>query len=123
MENIKMNKKVKSAWIAKLRSGKYKKTTGVLREVVQGEHCYCAMGLLALTYEEKTGRKLWLRPDSAVRDQKEEKELIKWAGFRENTNIVFGPFVNTNRGRSDIAGLNDRGDSFLEIANIVEKEL
>lgn len=48
-----MRKDVKDAWIKKLLSGEYKQTRHRLRRVVDGQDCFCALGLLGEVLVEK----------------------------------------------------------------------
>lgn len=48
-----MRQDIKDAWMNKLLSGEYKQTRHMLRRVVDGQDCYCALGLLGEVLVEK----------------------------------------------------------------------
>lgn len=110
-----MNKEIKKKWIAALRSGKYKKTTGTLRT---RDNRFCALGVLC----DVIGPSKW----------HSQGPFYKW-GTQMSTLSTEGmklagvdhPMVRLgSESGENILALNDsKGLSFLEIADIIEKNL
>jgi hypothetical protein len=133
-----MNPEIKKLWVEALRSGEYAQSTGALCNLknvgtesrdeyaVKG---YCCLGVLT-DLAVKAGVVEWERsgdglPVQGVREMIEPgintvvtaltpQKVVDWAGL-EWTN----PMV---RGQS-LAGLNDQGKSFEQIAKLIEEEL
>lgn len=106
-----MNAEVKEKWIAALRSGFYKQTGGRLRSP---EDSFCCLGVLCdITHPE-----CW-QPEDVVVPFKYEN--IKRFG------TVPPPLMNEVEMNSDqmfeLAGMNDRGSNFNQIADYIEQNL
>lgn len=112
-----MKKEVADKWVAALRSGKYKQSTGVLRHAGG----FCCLGVLcevaieegiplvvekrgygynAITYNDSSH----LLP----------RAVLSWAEMRWDDGTFLG------RVRKSLVQMNDHGATFEEIANIIE---
>lgn len=109
-----MKKNVARRWVNALRSGKYKKTTGFLKQKDENENeSYCVLGVLCDLYK-KDGKPLSEKEDGfeeaiafAGETQIPPKKVLRWAGLGELEAEV-------------IADLNDDNKSFKQIANYIE---
>lgn len=118
-----MNEDIKSRWLAALRSGDYKQGKDFLHNVENDT--YCCLGVLCDIYAK--GENVECRkPDGGVEyffDAHEvlPNEIIEWAGFKE---FDVNPSVKTDTGIwESVAELNDNGNSFIEIAGMIERSL
>lgn len=80
-----MNPEIKAKWVAALRSGQYKQTTGGMHKMVNGDCYFCAVGVLedlcAEAHEKgwvQNKWTTWLRP-SYTKDQEDSC----WSGISE----------------------------------------
>lgn len=115
-----MKPKVKKLLLEALRSGKYKQTTGKLR---QGDS-FCCLGVICDLHRKstKSSKNKW--DNNHYLCGKFEKgaytlpSLVqKWAGL----NTEMGNFKLKNGQKRSLADLNDGGKSFKQIANYIEK--
>jgi hypothetical protein len=113
-----MNKEIKAKWVAALRSGKYKQTTGALR---RGDS-FCCLGVLCNLHAEahpKTAAKQksinYYMGEGGVLPQ----AVLRWAGLgKYNVDVA----VKYKDIKTNLADLNDRkGLSFKQIANVIER--
>ena len=118
-------------WVTALRSGQYAQGKMVLHEVTPEGDKFCCLGLACKLYadehddilvqiedeqgaagRERTvtvyGGKVRLLPDS----------VCEWLGLRD-TNGTFG---GTDVKWDALTSMNDRGDSFDDIADVIERE-
>jgi hypothetical protein len=108
-----MNKQVKKLWLAALRSGKYKQTTGQLRYGQKRENlAYCCLGVL-----EDLAVKAGVIHGFNGRDGVLGKKVMEWAGLNEPS-----PVAGTGPWRY-LADANDCGKNFRYIADRIEKYL
>lgn len=134
--DIKMKKSVKEAWIAELRSGKYKQGTGYLTM----DDNYCCLGVLCeMAYKENVITKSTV---SAPKYTKGEvivhyadmesilpPAVAVWAGmynpetekYDEDRLNVVKLLIGNNH--TSLAFLNDHGSSFNDIADIIENHI
>lgn len=114
-----MNQEIKTKWIEALKSGKYKQG----REHLRAGDDFCCLGVLCDIYKNQSTEKVeWESPDrgnvysilnhSGVLP----KPVQEWAEL-DSENPITG-----DAGHS-LAHLNDTGKSFLEIADLIEKNL
>lgn len=121
-----MNSKVKEQWLKALRSGEYKQGNGCLKS---GDE-FCCLGVLTDIYAKENNLQ-WKGGFSA--DAKTEtdkviygKEAIprafvcEWAGLSE-PNPKIKPIEKN--GLDSLAGINDEGYTFEQIADIIEQQL
>lgn len=114
-----MNKDVKEKWVAALRSGEYQQGVGCLRRhtVAQGDE-FCCLGVLCDLYHRETSRGSWSEPVNPsgqvafnTTPALPTHDVLEWAEVRSNR-----PFL-------DYAGMNDRGCTFAEIADAIERAM
>ena len=120
-----MNKHIAERWVQALRSGQYKQGQGELRP---DQDSYCCLGVLCDLYRVEQGRGEW-RADCTQRSafQVPGEDFIEvetavlplaianWAGIQD----VAGEISGTS---DSLAGLNDEGATFPELANLIEKK-
>lgn len=123
-----MNKRIKTKWLKALRSGDYKQGKNVLHSAgKRGNHKFCCLGVLCDLYLNEK-KKDWteISDDRYTKlfssSTKREDYIVlpnnvkRWAGLKENNPSV-------NDGINTLAGYNDNGYTFKQIADIIEKEL
>jgi hypothetical protein len=114
-----VNKEVKRAWVEALRSGKYKQATGRLRRV----DGYCCLGVLCNLYKESHQDCNWSEESDCfcfvIHEENTDpamdflpEKVVEWAGLDSSD-----PHDGT------LVGLNDRGATFDEIADVIEENL
>lgn len=148
-----MDSIIKSKWLKALRSGKYTKTTGILREVDEegsGDYHFCCLGVLCditgkgswrqiNTYEaDNDSSSLWLPTpvmqhvglencDPCVRITEAEKE--KFLTYRTEKfadpvgSLAEHEQEELKQNKIKLSILNDNGFSFAEIADMIERSL
>ena len=130
-----MRKDVMKKWVQALRSGKFKQGTGTLKQFnSKGHNQKCCIGVRCELYKQdmKKNKKKTLSENVYDNDSdfsygycrfggnKEDlpKEVIKWSGMKDN----IGRFTtNTVPSEYSLADLNDLGQKFKTIADIIEK--
>ena len=119
-----MNKEIKEEWIKRLRSGKYKQVSGVLHS----DNGYCCLGVLCEIAVEQEIIPQPTKPNDAgvytyVRSKEGLPEKVrKWAGISKMGDFLFRNEKEDFDYKVSLAELNDEGESFSSIANIIEKE-
>ena len=122
-----MNPEIKERWLKALRSGEYKQGTGWL----QMDGKYCCLGVLCaivadeidLPVEERTDVTnativTYGRPNDKT-DTDLPNKVVEYVGLGSSDPVVE---VATDYKRT-LSNLNDNGMTFLEIADIIEREL
>lgn len=112
-----MNAKIKTRWIKALRSGKYMQGQNLLHQTESGqkEHRYCCLGVLC----ELAVKSNIIPPPRIWRS---EPSVYNYSG---NTGAL--PFKVkywsrlSERDAVGLAGMNDSGASFKEIARYIER--
>lgn len=109
-----MNKELKAKWLEKLRSGKYKQTENSLRLIEEDEtFSYCCLGVLGeCLIDQDPINHYWNSSNYFV-----SKEL----GVIEGGYL--GKRVIPRNIQVLLADMNDKGKSFLEIADYIEENL
>jgi len=116
-----MNKEIKAQWLAALRSGKYKQTTGVLRQDHTNE--MCCLGVLCdiLAPNDWDGqgyhRNELQLPSGSICEQ---------AGLPPPYRGVSALGIETVTGETltnKLAGLNDQSENFDRVIEMIEQEL
>lgn len=109
-----MNKRIKTKWIAALRSGKYTQTRQVLRDA-KG---FCCLGVLCEISKQKTGFGI---AENLIESVEEVlgNTIRKWAGLDQPT----GALVYIDGALDHLSQHNDNSHTFLEIADAIEKQL
>lgn len=108
-----MKKSIMEKWVAALRSGKYKQTTGQLRN----EKGFCCLGVLCNLHAEAHPKFAAKQTDKQVYDGRCEvptNVVLNWAGMKTDTGYI-------DSTGDELTLLNDNGDSFKKIAKIIEK--
>lgn len=125
-----MNNEIKQRWLSALRSGEYEQAKGALRRAKGG---FCCLGVLCDLWLKEKGQE-WQTEGFDPVDQVYFDlecptcegtgdllpiEVQEWAGLSE-----MNPTLPAHKySQQSIAGLNDSGWSFGEIANVIEAEL
>ena len=116
----KLDPKFKKKWLKALRSGKYQQTQGALRDLADnGEYGFCCLGV-ALDLKLKDTKTGWsgyrghnsflLTKTSTV-----SCDTTKWkqSNFAKEIGL-------TAEAQDNLAGLNDEGGGFEQIADYIE---
>jgi len=112
-----MNPQIKQKWVDALRSGEYQQTQNYLRK----EDGFCCLGVLCDLYGKENNVE-WNLANNGHNYEFQEFEsylpssVRKWAGVEGYNFLV-------NNGTETLAGLNDTGCTFEEIAHIIENHL
>jgi hypothetical protein len=122
-----MDKNIKKLWVQPLRSGEFEEGKGYL---VRHDR-YCALGVLSLlsllhgqcTYNEEAGIGLFDNKRFSL-----SYNTMKWAAIAQEGNEFLEPGAGKvkfiyQRKMVSIAGLNDSGMTFPDLAKIIEKLL
>jgi hypothetical protein len=138
-----MNQEIKAKWIAALRSGEYKQGRGHLKGA---QDDFCCLGVLCDLYATEVGG-YWAIRDSVagekepyhtfmMNDRSQEVAdfllpvpVTKWAGLEQRDPSVDVPksvhptTVSSPNYSSSLSLVNDAGQDFSYIADIIEKQL
>ena len=123
-----MKKNIMKKWVKALRSGEYDQGTGCLaQEDESGNHQFCCLGVLCNIMQEETGELKIGNYQSGLTNAYVysyddevgvlENKVMEWSGIKDNN----GAFKYKNNHSVDLASLNDKGKTFEEIADIIEK--
>jgi len=111
-----MNPKIKQKWLNALRSGEYQQTQERLRK----EDGFCCLGVLCDLYIKENNVEWEINEDDMYRYEKHftvlPPSVVGWAGVEDSN-----PYVNGGIGT--LSGLNDKGFTFNEIADLIEEHL
>lgn len=134
-----MNKEKKAAWVAALRSGEYKQTGRSLCRMKDGNRSYCCLGVLSdLSVTDGVGE--WETPSDLRQDTSyvlfwNEPSIVvggyytravrQWAGMTHDADKIEFEFTDPRTGNIetfhvDLAGLNDSGFTFNQIADVID---
>jgi hypothetical protein len=122
-----MDQGKKAQWVAALRSGEYRQGRGHLKKNTDGENFYCCLGVLCeialqdgLPLREHVGGNgatFFNGDDSFL-----PSEIAQWAKLpNDNPSTSLRTIENVEE-NATLSYLNDTGKSFLEIADIIERE-
>jgi hypothetical protein len=111
-----MNPQIKQKWVSALRSSDYQQTKGRLRK----EDKFCCLGVLCDLYG-KENNKEWQHNEVIGYFYENHSfslpsSVVEWSGIADSN-----PLVNDEIGT--LSGLNDRGSTFNEIADVIEEQL
>lgn len=126
-----MNPEIKEQWIKALRSGEYKQGIGQLHyRTKNGSSQFCCLGVLCDlakqagivqefgSSEDTTGvsvsYEIGAAPSGWRKTTYLPQAVVTWAGL---------PCKNPEVGAVSLAGRNDDGETFEEIANAIERNL
>ena len=107
----KMNPKIKKRWCAALRSGQYEQATGQLKD----GYGFCCLGVLTDLYikeNDKEWNELGLCSGLCSSDGELNGIVCAWAGLDD---------ASPSAGEYELASMNDDGESFLKIADLIEQ--
>ena len=107
-----MDKKIKKKWLKALRSGEYKQSLTALKF----KNTFCCLGVLCDLHSKETGNK-WNAGHYLEHDGVLPIEVVDWATLPDGD-----PDIKSNNGVT-LSDANDRGQSFKQIANIIENQL
>jgi hypothetical protein len=110
-----MNDNMRKVLVA-LRSGEYTQTKGTLED----EHGHCCLGVMCDVYQKDTGISVDCRPNGSINGGNLSRHLAvrEWVGLVSDC----GNITHKHRDSSSLAGLNDNGSTFTEIADFIELE-
>lgn len=114
------------AWVAALRSGKYKQGKGELRTK---EDSYCCLGVACDLYQKahpETQRWIkeeWVQGQQWLFEGKSgllPASVKEWLGLRTDEGAFYDgtPYLS----HKTLTGANDTGDTFEQIADLIESE-
>lgn len=128
-----MNKKIKELWLNALRSGEYKQCRYRLKKINnKNQESFCCLGVLTdlaiknskigdwNINKNQTGVNYLNNNRLITRHITLPPDIAHWAGMH-NINST-GTFLGKN-GYISLSDKNDRGASFKQIANIIEKNI
>jgi hypothetical protein len=138
-----MKQEVAQKWIKALRSGKYKQGRKALKYRDKGVTRHCCLGVLCELYQqEKKSKQQRCLKTVEVNPEKEclwldvsgtgkcrafrfantatelPKSVQKWAGMHSED----GVYAFSASRQFNLAALNDKGTTFKEIADVIEKK-
>lgn len=134
-----MKQNIMQKWVKALRSGKFKQGTGTLKHFNRnGQAQHCCLGVLCELYNTTMKKNKKKTLSETVYDncsdfshgycrfggKKEDlpKEVKDWAGMRNSLGKFQANKVDEYGDREEcLADLNDMGQKFKTIANIIEK--
>lgn len=124
-----MNKKAKKLWIDTLRSETLKQGKQRLCVLEDNEYKFCCLGVLCEIYnhEQKLNHKKQLKI-SQCEDCSDESILFEYDGEVAGLPLKVMDWAGLNSmlpyaGDYSLSGMNDRGESFNKIADVIEKYL
>lgn len=100
-------------WVAALRSGEYKQAKQYLRR----GNSYCCLGVLCDLYA-KDRLVQWNGNTFDNRDQDLSSNVCAWVGLRDRD----GAYMTKSGVEISLTNRNDTGNTFSEIADIIESE-
>ena len=112
-----MDETVKAVWLAALRSGKYRRVEGSLRERMHGKTKYCCLGGLCDLGEKKN----WVELGSSFGET-----LYKYGNYPTSDGSFPPKFILRKSGISKansrlLASMNDDGATFKQIVRWIEE--
>jgi hypothetical protein len=111
-----MNPQIKQKWVDALRSGEYQQTQKRLRT----EDGFCCLGVLCDLYGKENNVE-WQHNEVVGYFYENHSfslpsSVVEWSGVEDGN-----PFVNDQT--SSLGSLNDKGSTFIEIADLIEEQL
>lgn len=114
MENkqFRLPKPFAEKWIAALRSGEYKQAKGYTAIKINGEKCYCVLGVAGVVAELSFDK------------LKNEASLLKFAGKGTPIPIeLLSPSYVLTSLPGETSSMNDEGFTFSQIADWIEQNV
>lgn len=124
-----MNKNAQQ-WVAALRSGDYQQGRTRLCSIQDGERFYCCLGVACDLYQREVGgleEHIIKFPGREVVSYgvgafvAMPEKVRKWVGLTDPSGHIGRP-PGRHMERDSLAGLNDSGESFASIADVIESE-
>lgn len=128
-----MDNRIKGLWLDALRSGEYEQGAGQLRNTLTGynedtdsfeptgEFTYCCLGVLCDLYAKENDVE-WHESDLILdKGAFPPNQIAIWAGL--NVDQKVGLFGFESGEPHDVVSMNDRGESFETIADIIERSV
>ncbi len=129
-----MDDKIKALWNRDLESGKYKQGESCLRP---NKRKFCCIGVLCDTHRKETGEGRWVWSESdggylyvqkgAGMEGGEGSTLplfvARWAGLTRHRGFSSWNGDIKIKGMDTLIGMNDDGDSFMDISEVIKKNL
>ena len=113
-----MNKEIAKKWVKALRSGKYKKTTGILCKVTKnGNKSYCCLGVLTELYNKEHGI------SGIVYGGHLKEEVRQWSDMNSVEGTIAGSGHYSGNTLADLNDCELSKRSFKRIADIIEKNV
>lgn len=121
-----MNAKVKEAWLKALRSGEYQQG----RDFLHRDSSFCCLGVLCDLYAKSTGNGNWVVQgdnefytfvsSSGDMDTCLPESVLSWADMP-----IYAPegAPELKASNQSLAGLNDAGFTFSQLADYIEENL
>ena len=126
-----MNKEIKELWLNALRSGEYKQCRGrLMKETSEGQRSFCCLGVLTdLALKEGVIEHKWELEHNRIQMNYDYfvvnnevgcliPEVMKWAGIDTPDGTYY---TGKNKISDELSTKNDRGASFKQIADIIER--
>ncbi len=118
-----MNREIKAKWVAALRSGEYSQGKNYLRT----NEGFCCLGVLCDLHRKEMQEGDWHYGGTLADGTRKyhvyleagsflPSRVMDWAGLHE-----CNPFLIDLQ--DSLSGLNDRGKTFEEIADVIEKKV
>jgi len=117
-----MKKEVMKKWVKALRSGKYKRGSGWLKQDTPTGVRHCCLGVLCeitpgVTWRKDNDKVYRARADHGSDTMSLPREVMEYAGMNTSHGYIEG-----KRGKHSLDDINDSGKySFSKIADIIEK--
>ena len=116
-----MLQEVKDKWLAALRSGEYEQGTQMLCSI---ENQFCCLGVITDLYIKEHEGEAWEINSSTFKNFYGNStylipKVMDWTNLKE-----FNPSIVLESGeRKTLSDLNDKGYTFSEIADLIERYL
>lgn len=120
-----MKPEIRDEWVRRLRSGKYEQG----KEWLNKDGKFCCLGVLCEmaaeqgVVEKSTGTETTIYgppPYDSIPDQVLPDAVKEWAGLQSDDPLTYIPSDMYTDGCGSLAGLNDDGWLFADIADVIE---
>lgn len=126
---MKIDEKIKTKWVAALRSGEYKQGRGALRKKDSGGDRFCCLGVLCDIYaKEKSKDTKWILDYYGDKEYSfggdinmPPRNVNAWVGLGDTTWDSLQ--IKASRKYGTLYDLNDSGSPFKKIADYIESQL
>jgi hypothetical protein len=114
-----MKRTIRNLWTAALRDGKYEQTRGRLARGTHRDPSFCCLGVLCDLHASAAGQ-LWEGDFYLDEEISLPQEVLEWAGLPPGDPSVE---IEGEAGQTTLSQINDDGDDFGTIADIIESHL